>query len=253
MLAKKASGRIDGFVVEGPTAGGHNAPPREAGNFNERGEPLYGNRDLADLEALGKLEMPFWMAGGYGTPRKLESAQAAGAHGVQVGTLFAFSRESGLTNEIKSAALERVQRGEADVFTDAKASPTGFPFKVVDLPKTLSRPDVYAKRQRICDLGYLRQAFRQEDGSIGFRCPAEPLANYTAKGGAPEETLGRKCLCNCLFASIGLGQTRDNDQREPPLVTAGDGLRDLQSFLAQASCDYSAAAVVEYLLKPSLS
>ena len=28
MMAKKASGRVDGFVVEGPTAGGHNAPPR---------------------------------------------------------------------------------------------------------------------------------------------------------------------------------------------------------------------------------
>ena len=27
-LARKSSGRVDGFVVEGPTAGGHNAPPR---------------------------------------------------------------------------------------------------------------------------------------------------------------------------------------------------------------------------------
>ena len=28
MLSKKATGRVDGFIVEGPTAGGHNAPPR---------------------------------------------------------------------------------------------------------------------------------------------------------------------------------------------------------------------------------
>ena len=28
MLARKATGFVDGFVVEGPTAGGHNAPPR---------------------------------------------------------------------------------------------------------------------------------------------------------------------------------------------------------------------------------
>ena len=27
-LAKKATGRVDGFVIEGPSAGGHNAPPR---------------------------------------------------------------------------------------------------------------------------------------------------------------------------------------------------------------------------------
>jgi NAD(P)H-dependent flavin oxidoreductase YrpB (nitropropane dioxygenase family) len=29
-LARTANGRVDGFVVEGPTAGGHNAPPRGA-------------------------------------------------------------------------------------------------------------------------------------------------------------------------------------------------------------------------------
>ncbi len=27
-LVKRANGRVDGFIVEGPTAGGHNAPPR---------------------------------------------------------------------------------------------------------------------------------------------------------------------------------------------------------------------------------
>ncbi len=27
-MVKKANGRVDGFVIEGPTAGGHNAPPR---------------------------------------------------------------------------------------------------------------------------------------------------------------------------------------------------------------------------------
>src|SRR5437763_12636992 len=28
VLVRKASGRVDGVVIEGPTAGGHNAPPR---------------------------------------------------------------------------------------------------------------------------------------------------------------------------------------------------------------------------------
>ena len=41
-LARKASGRVDGFVVEGPTAGGHNAPPRGEPRFSSEGEPLYG-------------------------------------------------------------------------------------------------------------------------------------------------------------------------------------------------------------------
>mgnify|MGYP000741757026 CR=1 FL=1 len=33
MLARKATGKVDGFVVEGPTAGGHNAPPRVTASF----------------------------------------------------------------------------------------------------------------------------------------------------------------------------------------------------------------------------
>jgi len=40
-LARKASGRVDGFIVEGPTAGGHNAPPRGEPRFSSEGEPLY--------------------------------------------------------------------------------------------------------------------------------------------------------------------------------------------------------------------
>ncbi|MGA3007778.1 MAG: nitronate monooxygenase, partial [Opitutaceae bacterium] len=45
-LARKSSGRVDGFVVEGLSAGGHNAPPRGGLQLNEKGEPIYGPRDL---------------------------------------------------------------------------------------------------------------------------------------------------------------------------------------------------------------
>src|SRR5690606_33256681 len=45
MLSRKASGYVDGFVIEGPTAGGHNAPPRGPLTLSETGEPLYGPRD----------------------------------------------------------------------------------------------------------------------------------------------------------------------------------------------------------------
>ena len=34
------------------------------------------------------------------------------------------------------------------------------------------------------------------------------MADYVAKGGKVEETVGRKCLCNALMANIGHGQTR---------------------------------------------
>jgi len=59
MLTRKANGRVDGFVVEGPTAGGHNAPPRGKMKLDQRGEPIYGERDVARLQAFRSLGLPF--------------------------------------------------------------------------------------------------------------------------------------------------------------------------------------------------
>ena len=61
-------------------------------------------------------------------------------------------------------------------------------------------------RCRVCDLGYLRHPYRKEDGTLGYRCPAEPVANYIRKGGQEQDAQGRKCVCNGLLATIGLGQ-----------------------------------------------
>ena len=62
-LARKSSGRVDGFVVEGDVAGGHNAPPRGALQLTPAGEPVYGPRDAADLGKIRELGLPFWLAG----------------------------------------------------------------------------------------------------------------------------------------------------------------------------------------------
>jgi nitronate monooxygenase len=246
-LLKRANGTIDGFVVEGPTAGGHNAPPRGKPTLSAAGEPVYGERDLVDLEKMRSLERPFWLAGGYGSPGKLAAARAAGAAGVQVGTAFAFCDESGLRADYREALLARARAGGAGVFTDPLASPTTFPFKVADLPGTLSERAVYEARTRVCDLGYLREAYRAADGTIGFRCAAEPVAAFLRKGGGLAETLGRKCICNALMANIGLGQVRGAGP-ESGLVTSGDDLAGLTRFLAAGATHYTAADVIATLL-----
>lgn len=243
MLARKGGGGINGFVVEGPTAGGHNAPPRGSPTFNERGEPIYGPRDVVDLAELGQLGLPFWLAGGMGSAEQLREAQAAGAAGIQVGTLFAFCDESGLDPALRASVVASAACGEVDVITDAKASPTGYPFKVVRWP---GDPTVGAKRERVCDLGYLRTAYRTPEGRIGYRCASEPVDQYVQKGGAPEEATGRLCLCNGLMANIGMAQARD-EGLEPPLLTSGDDLKALGGFL-RGRTSYSAADVIQELL-----
>ena len=249
MLARKSNGAVDGFIVEGPTAGGHNAPPRGKMQLNEHGEPVYGERDLVDLPAMQSLGLPFWLAGSYGSPEQVVSALDAGAAGVQVGTAFAFCDESGMGQDIRREVIGSSKAGELEVRTDPVASPAGFPFKVLSLLASLSDTAAYQLRTRRCDLGLLRQAFKKVDGSLGWRCPAEPVSAYVRKGGHEEETVGRKCVCNGLMSNIGLGQIRADGSRELPLVTCGDDVKYLTQFLKNAEAvSYSARDVVSYLL-----
>jgi nitronate monooxygenase len=247
-LLRKANGRIDGFVVEGPTAGGHNAPPRGKMQLSEAGEPIYGERDVVDLEKMRALGVPFWLAGGYGSAGKLREALAAGATGVQVGTAFAFCAESGLRDDYKQALLRSAISGEATVFTNPLASPTGYPFKIARLENTLSEREVYEARPRVCDLGYLREAYRTPAGKIDYRCAGEPLSVYLSKGGKAEDTAGRVCLCNALVANIGLPQVRGGKYVERGVVTSGDDLKEIPSFLPADRFEYSASDVIAKLL-----
>ena len=246
-MIKRSNGRVDGFIVEGPTAGGHNAPPRGQLRLNDAGEPQYGEKDEVDLDKLKTLGLPFWLAGGQATREKLQAALALGAAGVQVGTAFALCEESGLREDLKSAILSEATSGHARVLTDRLASPTGFPFKVAQLASTLSEPEVYEARQRVCDLGFLREVFRKPDGQIGYRCAAEPVDAYVAKGGDVEATEGRKCLCNALLANVGMGQIRRDGSIELPLVTAGDDISTIARFIRPGESTYSAKDVIEAL------
>lgn len=247
ILARKCKPGADGFVIEGPTAGGHNAPPRGQMQLNERGEPIYGERDVPELEKFREFGLPFWLAGSYGTNEKLGQAQSEGACGIQVGTAFAFCRESGLRADLKNQVIARSLDGDVDVFTDPKASPTGFPFKVVDLPGTVADPQVREARKRVCDLGYLREAYMDSEGKLGFRCPGEPAEDYTRKGGDAENTEGRCCVCNGLVAAVGLGQVHKG-ALEPALVTAGDDVVNLSRYLKPGETSYSADDVLDVLL-----
>ena len=241
-LARKSNGRVDGFVVEGPTAGGHNAPPRGELRLNDRGEPIYGDRDIVDLAKLRELGLPFWLAGGTGSPDGLRAALSHGAAGIQVGTLFAYCNESGLPSDVKRRVLAAVGTGDASVRTDPRASPTGYPFKVVELAGDHARPE----RTRICDIGLLRTPAQSASGRIVYRCPAEPVADYVAKGGDASDTVGRQCLCNGLMAGVGYAQTRATGE-EPPFLTSGDDLLRIPRGLREAG-SYSANDVIDYLL-----
>lgn len=251
-MLRRASGRVDGLVLETPTAGGHNAPPRGKLQLNEAGEPVYGDRDQVNIAELRALGVPFWMAGGYGSPEKLREALDQGAAGIQVGTAFAFSRESGMSAEVKKKLTAQAVAGTGQVFTDPVASPTGFPFKVAQLEGSASAFPIYQERKRVCDLGYLREAYAAPEGKIAYRCSAEPVENYVMKGGKAEDTEGRKCLCNALMANVDHAQVRKDGSAEPTLITVGDDLNSIVQYLEPGADSYSAVDVVASLLRLSV-
>lgn len=240
--------RPDGFVVEGPRAGGHSAPPRGKMVLDDAGDPVYGPKDEADLAKIAALGLPFWLAGAYATPEQVAAARAAGAAGVQVGTLFAMAAESGLRADLRERLLDGLTGDSLNVRNDPLASPTGFPFKIAELPGTLSEAERYQARERICDLGYLRTPVERADGSVVYRCASEPEHMFVKKGGAEADLVGRKCLCNMLMANVGLGQLRRNGYLEEAGVTLGQDLEGARRLLALHPDGWTAGQAVECLL-----
>lgn len=239
-LAGNPVTRPEGFVIESPVAGGHNAPPRNRTKDAE-GNYLYGSEDEADLEKVAAVGLPFWVAGGRGHPVGTQGVPGGGLRR-QVGTLFALCNESGMEPELRRQVLRLVWQRKLDVVASANASPSGFPFRVARVPGTTGDPATNAARPRVCDLGYLR-GWRPRDGRVVGLCPASDPELYRKMGGAAWRCEGSICLCNGLLATCGFGQPG-----EPALVTLGDTtpVRDLQTRVRRL--EYSADEAVAYLL-----
>lgn len=250
-LIKRSDGEINGFIIEGPTAGGHNAPPRGVLKLDENSEPIYGIKDLVDLEKIKSLGLPFWLAGGFGHPQKLIEAIRLGAQGIQVGTAFSLCNESGMESELKQRVLAKVISGDIKVITSSTISPTGFPFKVLGVEGTASDEKVYNIRKRICDLGFLRNVLIDPAGKLNYRCSAEPVEDFVKKGGREEDAMGRTCLCNNLAATAGFAQIRKDNFSEPQLVTSGDDIETISRLIKPGTINYSAVDVLNYLLGKS--
>ncbi len=242
-LLRRTNERIDGFVVENYTAGGHNAPPRkkDAQSIDD-----YSEKDLPNIDRIKALGLPFWLAGSCANVNQYQAAIEAGARGVQIGTPFAFCADSGMDQQVRNDAIEAIRNNSVELTTDFKASPTGYPFKVLDIYKNIQRNSPC--NERTCDLGYLRSVVESEDGSLSYRCPAEPMSRYAKKGGEDQISEDKICLCNGLMATCGVPQVR-NGRPEAPLITAGDSLDEV-SELVRIHEHYNARDVIDYVLAP---
>lgn len=86
---------VDAIVAEGFEAGGHNG--------------IEETTTMALIPNLrGKIEIPLIAAGGIGSGRSMLAAMALGAEGVQIGSLFAASKESSAHQNFKEQIVKAV-------------------------------------------------------------------------------------------------------------------------------------------------
>lgn len=234
--AREYGTRPDAFVLENHPAGGHNAPPRNKVSF--------GEADDVDsyFDKVRNLGVPVYVAGAGSSREDFQEWIGRGAYGMQVGSRFALCAESGMRDDLKREIIGRNAAGEGEVLTSNRLSSTGYPFKYVPLPGTLSDEAVYESRKRICNKGYLMHSHFTEgaDGETHetYVCPGMPESQYAKLGGAPEDTEGRMCLCNALLGTIGMA-----DPGEPAIVTLGEDGVNVKQW-------HTARDIVEDLLTP---
>ncbi len=240
-LIERSNGEIYGFVVESPIAGGHNAPPRPRKDVDEKSDvPVYGPKDEPDLSKFRQYGKPFWLAGGMASPEELQRAvDEEGATGIQVGSAFALCDESGILDHRKRDLRRRGFDGTLVVRPSKRTSPTGYPINIAQLRDSLSDPEVYSRRVRQCDFGFLDEYYETE-GKIRSRCPAEPVDTYIAKGGKIEETEGARCLCSGLGATVGMASGKD-------IVTLGQKLDFLGKLMKTPVDSFNAEDVIRHI------
>ncbi|OJX37896.1 MAG: hypothetical protein BGO78_07565 [Chloroflexi bacterium 44-23] len=257
-LAESTSLKPDGFIIEHHTAGGHNASPQGPLMLDQEKQPIYGEIDDPDIEAIRRIGIPFWLAGGYGNKDKLQEAISLGATGVQVGSIFAMSEESGMDPAYRIAFMKQL-RNESDdskLVKTTLVSPTGFPFKVLQLEGTTADDTIYEQRLRVCDIGLLQQLGLSKPDANGMRrlfqrCSAAPIEGYIHKRGLIHNTQDRRCLCNGLLSAVGLGQVVSNGgspAREPAILTLGNHIDGIRRLSRNGQARYWVSDVVDDIL-----
>ncbi|TLN14679.1 nitronate monooxygenase, partial [bacterium] len=185
-------GRIpDAVVVEGPLAGGHLG-------WKSLDDIFSPNSSLENLlaECLEVASeygnFPVIVAGGIYTHEDIAKFIKMGASGVQMGTRFLATEESGASDSFKKAVVDCTP--EDILIATEPGSPCGLPFRVLN-SSPMFLETLKGMHKTICDKGY---------AMLGGKCNARDL---------PEKFF---CICNGLLSSCGY-----NPDKEPQLYTVG--------------------------------
>ena len=222
------------------------------------GQPMYGVRDEADLAAIRAVHLPFWLAGGYGSQARLHEALAAGANGVQVGTVFALAEESGMKSEYRSAILAALKSGRGRRRSGAHDHLLAYRLFFQGRPtgghalgrRCLCRPTAHLRHRHLAT-ARLQQAGRIWAAHAFPTLSGRPGGRYVKQRGLERNTDERRCLCNGLLSCVGLGQVKEIQGElveEPAIVTLGNHLDGVRRLSRQGQTHYYVQDVVADIL-----
>ncbi|MBI5442854.1 MAG: nitronate monooxygenase [Deltaproteobacteria bacterium] len=202
---RKAGRMPDAAIVEGPLAGGHLGWKTST----ELHDPDNRLENLLEpvLEAASEFGgFPVIAAGGVFTREDVLRTISLGAAGVQMGTRFLATVESGASDEYKRAVVDCTH--EAILVAQSPGSPCGLPFRVLTT-SPMYRQAVAGGRTPLCDKGY--------------------LAYGRAKCAASSDASKYFCICNGLLSSAGY-----NGDEEAALYTVGANAHRVDRILPVA-------------------
>lgn len=194
----------DAVVLEGPMAGGHLGFKREDLSKPEfQLEAIFGPVKEA---AQKNGDFPVIVAGGIYTHEDIVRWVNTGADGVQIGTRFAATHESGASQEFKDAI---VAARDEDIGIADPGSPAGMPFRIIRTSPAY-RQALAHDRPPLCSKQYLLR--KNKDGHLS--CPAL-------------EGNECFCICNALLAAADC-----NDAAELPIFTVGTNAARVNRILS---------------------
>lgn len=215
------SGRLpDALVVEGPLAGGHIAwrDVDEAMSPANRLENLL--QEVFEVTKKWNHPIPVIAAGGVYTQADIQRYIDMGCAGVQMGTRFLATEESGANADYKKMLVECT---EDDIELASKpGSPCGMLFRVLK-KSPFYQQALTRERAPKCDKGYLLN-----------------------KGNCPSKYENEKtfCICNGLLASINMNPTEkelytvgSSAPRIDRIMTVKELMAELQGLPTKASIE----------------
>ncbi len=194
LICKKwqRSGRLpDAVVVEGPEAGGHLAWRTVPEAKDEANHLDKITKDILEV-AKRYGDIPVIAAGGIYSHEDIKHFMEMGCAGVQMGTRFVATHESGASDSFKNNV---VAAGEDDIELATKpGSPSGLLFRVIKQAPFYQEALDFA-RPPLCNKGY--------------------LLNKKGECRAKDTNETSFCICNGLLAAS------DHEEKEKELYTVG--------------------------------